>query len=669
MRMGGPSGMLGADRSQLGDARFDRAVVRRVLRFARPYRRMLLGYLAVIVAIALIQLIPPLIFRQIIDEAIPRGIDQGDSSLLHLLAAVAVAAAVGSAAMAIVERWLSSRIGEGVIYDLRVAVFGHVQRMPISFFTRTQTGALTNRLNNDVIGAQRALTTTIGGVASNVITLVTTLIAMALLEWRLTLLSLVVLPLFIVPARRVGRRLQAVTRTQMDLNASMNTTMTERFNVSGALLVKLFGRTEDEERSFAERADGVRRTGIRAALYGRTFFIALGLVGAIGTAAVYWVGGLQVINGTLSLGTLVALAAYVTRLYGPLTALSNAHVDLLTAMVSFERVFEVLDAPLPLVDRDGAVDLVDPRGEIELDDVHFTYPDQVVVPTLELDPTVGIARPAPADRPPTSPVDGNGERGGGGRAGNGDGPGREVLHGVSAVVEPGQLVALVGPSGGGKTTLSMLVPRLYDVTSGAVRVDGHDVRDVRQDSLHAAIGAVTQDPHLFHDTVGNNLRYARPTATDDELVAAARAAQIHDVIAAMPEGYDTLVGERGYRLSGGEKQRLAIARMLLKDPAVVILDEATSQLDSENEAAIQRALAEALAGRTSIVIAHRLSTITTADQILVLDGGRIVERGTHADLLAAGGLYAELYRTLVRADLAGPGPVPGVDDATPLGLA
>jgi ATP-binding cassette, subfamily B, bacterial len=671
--MGGPSGMLGADRSQLGDAKFDRNVVRRVLRFARPYRWMLLGYLAVIVAIALIQLVPPLIFRQIIDEAIPQGINEGDRGLLHLLAGVAVVAAVGSAGMAIVERWLSARIGEGVIYDLRVAVFGHVQRMPISFFTRTQTGALTNRLNSDVIGAQRALTTTIGGVASNVITLVTTLIAMALLEWQLTLLSLVVLPLFIVPARRVGHRLQAVTRTQMDLNASMNTTMTERFNVSGALLVKLFGRTEDEERSFAERADGVRRTGIRAALYGRTFFIALGLVGAIGTAAVYWVGGLQVINGTLSLGTLVALAAYVTRLYGPLTALSNAHVDLLTAMVSFERVFEVLDAPLPLVDTPDAADLVDPRGRIELDDVHFTYPDEVVVPTLELDPTVGIARPVRVDGAPRSPVGGNGEHGDGdgqevdGR--NGDATPREVLHGVSAVIEPGQLVALVGPSGGGKTTLSMLVPRLYDVTDGAVRVDGRDVRDLTQDSLHAAIGAVTQDPHLFHDTVGNNLRYARPDATDDELVAAARAAQIHDVIASLPEGYDTLVGERGYRLSGGEKQRVAIARMLLKDPAVVILDEATSQLDSENEAAIQRALAEALAGRTSVVIAHRLSTITTADQILVLDGGRIVERGTHADLLAGGGLYAELYRTLVRSDLAGPGPATAVDDATPLGLA
>lgn len=657
--------MLGADPSQLGDASFDGAVVRRVLRFARPYRRMLLAYLGVIVAVALVQLVPPLVFRQIIDEAIPRGIDQGDRGLLHLLAGLAILAAVGSGALAIVDRWLSSRIGEGVIYDLRVAVFGHVQKMPISFFTRTQTGALTNRLNSDVIGAQRALTTTIGGVASNVITLVTTLAAMAFLEWRLTLLSLVVLPLFIVPAKRVGRKLQSITRTQMDLNASMNNTMTERFNVSGALLVKLFGRIDDEERSFAERADGVRRTGIRAALYGRTFFIALGLVGAIGTAAVYWVGGLLVIDGALSLGTLVAMAAYVTRLYGPLTSLSNAHVDLLTAMVSFERVFEVLDAPLPLVDRPGAIDLVDPRGRIEIDDVRFTYPDKVIVPTLELDPSVGLV-------PTTGPVGADAAEDDGVGGDDRDelvepeaAPGREVLRGVSATIEPGQLVALVGPSGSGKTTLSMLVPRLYDVTAGAIRIDGHDVRDLTQDSLHAAVGAVTQDPHLFHDTVGNNLRYARPDATAEDLVAAARAAQIHDVIARLPEGYDTLVGERGYRLSGGEKQRLAIARMLLKNPTVVILDEATSQLDSENEAAIQRALAEALAGRTSLVIAHRLSTITTADQILVIDDGVIVESGVHADLLAAGGLYADLYRTLVRQDVAHIAP----GDPAALGLA
>jgi ATP-binding cassette, subfamily B, bacterial len=665
--MGGPHALIGADRSTLGGARFSGAVIRRVGRFARPYRWMLLTYVGIILLAAVVALVPPLIFREIIDEAIPRGINAGDRGLLHLLAALAVLAAVASATLAVIDRYVSARIGEGVIYDLRVAVFRHVQRMPLAFFTRTQTGALTNRLNSDVIGAQRALTTTVGGVLSNVITLVTTLAAMAVLEWRLTMLSLVVLPLFIVPAKRVGRRLQDITREQMDLNASMNSTMTERFNVSGALLVKLFGRASDEERSFAGRADGVRRTGVKAALYGRTFFIALGLVGAIGTAAVYWLGGLWVITGALTLGTLVALAAYVTRLYAPLTALSNAHVDLLSALVSFERVFEVLDARLPLVDRPGAVDLIAPRGRIEIDDVHFTYPDDVIVPSLELDPTVAVrssSRPSASPATAASPTVTDAAPVEAVASGDGDGwQAREVLRGVSATVEPGQLVALVGPSGSGKTTLSMLIPRIYDVTSGAVRIDGYDVRDLTQDSLHAAVGVVSQDPHLFHDTIGNNLRYARPDATDADLVAACRAAQIHDVIARLPEGFDTIVGERGYRLSGGEKQRLAIARLLLKDPVVVILDEATSHLDSENEAAIQRALAEALAGRTSIVIAHRLSTITSADQILVVDDGRIVERGRHADLLARGGLYADLYRTLVREDR-----VAGEREA-PLGLA
>jgi ATP-binding cassette, subfamily B, bacterial len=644
---GGPGGLLGADREKIAGARFDGTVARRVWRFARPYRWMLLAYVGTTIAQALVQLVPPLLFRSIIDSAIPQEGVGGNRGLLHLLAGLAVLAAFANGALALADRYWSSRIGEGVIYDLRTSLYDHVQRMPVAFFTRTQTGALTNRLNSDVLGAQQALTGTVGSVVSNLISLVTTVGAMAFLDWRLTALSLVVLPLFIVPAKRVGRRMQSLRRTQMDLSASMNASMTERFNVAGALLVKLFGRSDDESRSFAERADAVRVTGVRVALVGRTFFIALGLVGAVGTAAIYWVGGLQVMSGDLSVGTLVALAAYVTRLYAPLTALTNARVDLMSALVSFDRVFEVLDARVPLEDRPSAVELVDARGAIELDDVTFAYPRDVIVATLELDPTVAAGgRPAGTAEESTEAP-------------------RPVLTGVSAAIEPGQLVALVGPSGAGKTTLGMLVPRLYDVTSGAVRIDGHDVRDLTQDSLHAAVGVVSQDPHLFHDTIGNNLRYARPDATDAEVEAAARAAQIHDAIAGLPEGYDTVVGDRGYRLSGGEKQRVAIARMLLKDPAMVILDEATSHLDSENEAAVQRALAQALAGRTSLVIAHRLSTITAADQILVLEAGRVVERGTHRDLLASGGLYADLYHTLVRDEHEpererGPGPAAGL---------
>ena len=613
---------LGSDPSAIVGARVQKGLIRRVWRFARAYRPMLAGFLATIVLAAIIDIVPPFLIRRIIDDAIP----QEDRTAVAVLAGLMIVAALAEAALSLGERLWSSKIGEGLIYDLRVALFDHVQRMPLGFFTRTQTGALVSRMNNDVIGAQRAITGTLGAVVSNVVVVATTVVAMLYLEWRLTLISLIVLPLFVVPAKRVGRRLQDLTREQMDLNASMNTTMTERFGVAGAMLVKLFGRQDQEVDEFGQRAGRVRDIGVKTAVYSRTFFIALGLVGAVGTALIYWFGSLLVISDALELGTLIALGLLVTRIYTPLTSLTNARVDLMTAFVSFDRVFEVLDTPNPIQDRAGAVDLVDPSGRIELDDVWFTYPTGTEASVASLE-TPG-ALPDDAD-------------------------GRPVLKGVSASMEAGTMTALVGPSGAGKSTVASLIPRLYDVTTGALRVDGNDVRDLTQRSLRSAIGVVTQDPHLFHETVRSNLLYARPEATDAELEAACRAARIWDVITALPNGLDTLVGERGYRLSGGEKQRLAIARMLLKDPCIVILDEATSHLDSENEAAVQAALDTALEGRTSVVIAHRLSTIIAADQILVLDEGRIVEQGTHVSLLAEGGLYADLYRTLVRGDEQG----------------
>jgi len=609
----GPHHLIPGDKSAISGTKVNRSSMRRVVVFARPYSSSIVGFLISILVSAAIALVPPLLFRTIVDTAIPSG----DRRRIVVLTIILVAVAMGDAILSIVQRWYSSRIGEGLIYDLRVALFDKVQHMPIAFFTRTQTGALISRLNNDVVGAQTAVTGTLGSVVSNVVVLVTTLGAMLALEWRLTVLSLVVLPVFIIPARRVGMRLQDISREQMGLNASMNTQMTERFNVSGAMLVKLFGRHREEVDAFGGRASRVRDIGITGAMYGRVFFVALGLVGALGAVAIYGVGAFMVISGGITIGTLVAMAAFVQRIYQPLTGLTNARLEVMTALVSFERVFEVLDAPVAITDRPRAIDIVKPLGNIEFDHVAFRYPPgaSVSIASLEL---AGVMQ--------------------------GSDPDTDVLVDVSLRVNAGSTVAIVGTSGAGKTTLAMLIARMYDVTSGSVRLDGNDVRDLTGVSLRATIGVVSQDPHMFHETIKSNLLYARPNATSDEMVNACKQAQIHDVIASLPDAYDTVVGERGYRLSGGEKQRLAIARLLLKDPAVMILDEATSHLDNESEVLVQQALEAAMHNRTSIVIAHRLSTIRDADRIVVLDQGRVTEQGTHDELMALNGFYASQVR-------------------------
>jgi len=603
---------LRSDRSVV-DNRIDPGTLRRVLGFARPHRGRISVFLGITVIDAGMVVAMPLLVQRIVDD----GIQAGDRGLVTLLAFAMAGVALFNALLTVLAGWFSSRIGEGLIYDLRTKVFGHVQRQSLAFFTRTQTGALVSRLNNDVIGAQRAFTSTLSSTVANSIAVVVVGITMIALSWQVTLLCLGMFPILFLISRWVGGRLAGLTRRQMDGNADLGNMMTERFNVGGAMLLKLFGRRGEEDDQFGVKAANVRDLGVRISLVTRIFTASMMAVPALATALVYGVGGHLAIDETLTLGTLLALATLLLRLLGPLQGLSNVRIDVMTALVSFERVFEVLDLPSKIQEKPDAVELPRSAARLEFENVSFTYPraDEVSLGSLE-----GIARTESRDNV-------------------------QVLNDVSLAADPGQMIALVGPSGAGKTTMTHLVARLYDVDAGAVRVGGIDVRDVTLQSLEDVVGYVTQDAHMFHDTIRANLLYARPEATDTQLWSALEAAQVARLVRALPDGLDTVVGDRGYRLSGGERQRLAIARLLLKSPSIVVLDEATAHLDSESEVAVQRALDAALEGRTSLVIAHRLSTVRNADRILVLDDGRIVESGSHTELLARGGLYSDLYRT------------------------